>query len=284
MSIIDFHVHAGDFYQLRDDIQGLLKARPMEPQQDVRAIFSSRTELERYLGEQGVVRAIVLAECGPGTNFSITSDMIARLVGDSDMLIPFGSINPNYHTNPVDEWQRSVAMGVRGFKFYPADHAFDPHTPAMMQVYRLCAEAGLPVVFHTGTTAQRDALEQYIHPHEFLPILEANPDLVCILAHAGKPDWCAEALAMTERFANCYVDTALVGLNRLIELGLETRAARHKVLFGSDWPVCGGYTQLMARVQQSAMSPSLRQAIMHDNAAALLARLPERSVALATNA
>jgi uncharacterized protein len=282
MSMIDFHVHAGDFYQLRDDIQGLLKARPMEPDQDVRTVFSSREALEAYLSAQGVTRAIVLAECGPGTNFSITSEMIARLVGDSDMLIPFGSINPNYHANPVDEWQRSVAVGVRGFKFYPADHSFNPHTAGMMEVYRLCAEAGLPVVFHTGTTAQRDALEQYIHPHEFLPILEANPDLVCVLAHAGKPDWCEEALAMTERFPNCYVDTALVGLNRLIDLGLETRPARHKVLFGSDWPVCGGYTQLMGRLEQTSMSAGLRQAIMHDNAAALLARLNEHSGAVAS--
>lgn len=283
MNIIDFHVHAGDFYQLREDIQGLLKARPMEPDQDVRTVFSSRQALEAYLSAQGVRRAIVLAECGPGTNFSITSEMIARLVGDSTMLIPFGSINPNYHHNPVDEWQRSVALGVRGFKFYPADHSFDPYTPGMMEVYRLCAEAGLPVVFHTGSTAQKDALPLYIHPHEFLGILEANPDLVCVLAHAGKPDWCEEALAMTERFANCYVDTALVAVNRLVDLGLETRPARHKVLFGSDWPVCGGYTQLMARVALTEMSPGLRQAIMHDNAAALLARLHESSAALAAN-
>jgi predicted TIM-barrel fold metal-dependent hydrolase len=139
----------------------------------------------------------------------------------------------------------------------------------MKAVYQLCAQANMPVIFHTGSTAQKDAEPRYIHPHDFLPILQDHPEMVCILAHAGKPDWCEEALALTERFENVYVDTALVNIQRLLDLGLARRPAQHKVLFGSDWPVCGG---LMARIGQLDMPAALRQAIMYENAAGLLKR------------
>ena len=40
MNIIDFHVHAGDFYRLREDIPGLLTRRPLEPDVNVADVFS----------------------------------------------------------------------------------------------------------------------------------------------------------------------------------------------------------------------------------------------------
>jgi predicted TIM-barrel fold metal-dependent hydrolase len=187
-------------------------------------------------------------------------------------------VNPNWHPSPLLEWERSVQAGVRGFKFYPADHAFDPITDPMMAVYQACEQQALPVVFHTGSTAQKDTEQRFIHPHEFLPIVESFPQLNIVLAHAGKPDWCAEALDMTERYPQVYVDTGLVSLSSLVALGLEQREARFKVLFGSDWPVCGSYEALLKRHADVQMSEVLRQQIFHDNAANLLADMEKKWV------
>ncbi|MCW7536898.1 amidohydrolase family protein [Aquabacterium sp. A7-Y] len=270
MQIIDFHVHGGDFFRLRDDIQDLLTRRPLEPGADVRQIFSQREAMKAYLQGYGVSRAVVLAECGPGTNFSIDSEMIVALTGQDSGLIPFGSINPNFHADPVAEWRRSVELGVRGFKFYPADHGFDPMTPGMTEVYGLCALHGLPVMFHTGTTAQKDAEQKYIHPRDFEPIIAAHRGMPVILAHAGKPTWYADALELTESYENVYVDTALVDVRALLEFGVETRRAADKILFGSDWPVCGSYAAVLERARNAGMSQRLAQKVFHDNAAALL--------------
>ncbi|WP_069470636.1 amidohydrolase family protein [Candidatus Marithrix sp. Canyon 246] len=126
MKIIDFHTHAGDFYRLREDIQELLTRRPMELGVDITLVLSDPKHLAKYIKPYGVEVGIVFAECGPGTNFSIDSELVANFCKNHKMLIPFGNINPNFHNDVIDEFWKSMKMGVKGFKFYPADHSFDP--------------------------------------------------------------------------------------------------------------------------------------------------------------
>jgi len=64
MKIIDFHVHAGKFELLRDDIQELLTCRPMESNVKVAEVFSQPEILEKYLTDKGIDCAVLLAECG----------------------------------------------------------------------------------------------------------------------------------------------------------------------------------------------------------------------------
>jgi len=97
MKIIDFHVHAGNLQLLRDDIQELLTHRPFEPDVNIAEVFSQPEQMEAYLKNKGVFQGVVLAECRPGTNYTIDSQMIAEFSKKSDVFIPFGSINPNYH-------------------------------------------------------------------------------------------------------------------------------------------------------------------------------------------
>lgn len=275
-AIIDFHVHAGKFELLRDDIQDLLRRRPVEPDIDVTRVFSEPRLMEAYLKRNDVVKAVVLAECGPGTNFSIDSRMIAEFVGSNPFFVPFGSINPNVHES-VAEWERSERLGVQGFKFYPADHGFDALREDMMEVYKRCERASMPVIFHTGLTAQRDASQQFIRPTEFVPIFEACPELIVILAHAGKPHWYDEAFEVVRSFANVHVDTALVDPQALLPY-VEDDVASRKVIFGSDWPVCGSYSAVRTRYEQAGyVNADLLRRILHDNGAELLQRLPART-------
>lgn len=270
--MIDFHVHAGKFDLLRDDIQGLLTKRPFEPGTDVRALFSTPALLEPYLRQHGVERAILLAECGPGTNFSIDSAMIAEYCRGSQFFIPFGSINPNHH-DVVAELEHSIALGVRGFKLYPADHAFDPNTPEMMRVYARCEAAGLPIMFHTGSTAQRDAEPRYIRPDEFEPIIQRFPKLTVILAHAGRPTWYQDAKQIALRYERVYLDTALVEPATLVEQYGDLRALQHKILFGSDWPVVGSYRALVEKLRAAHIAEDVARCILRENAQRVIAAI-----------
>ena len=275
--ITDFHVHAGDFLMLSDDIQGLLTRFPFESGIDVREVFSNAGRMEAYLRRNGVTRAVVLAECGPGTNFTIDSTVIAEFCRHSPVFfIPFGSINPNFHASPAAEWEVGAAAGIRGYKFYPADHGFDALLPSMMEVYGRCEAAGLPVMFHTGLTAQRDASERFIRPEEFRVIIESFPSLPVILAHAGKPYWVDQALEYALRFDNVFLDTALVDPAVVAGLLVREPEVAGKLLFGSDWPVSGSYTALIERYMSSDVGPRWRNALFSDNANRLLGatRLP----------
>lgn len=269
--MIDFHVHAGDFFRLRDDIQGLLTRRPLEEGEDITRLFTEPAELERYLRRHGVQRAVMLAECGPGTNFSIDSEMIAGKARGSDFFIPFGNINPNFH-DARKELEKSLALGVRGFKFYPADHSFDPYTRNMWDVYGECERNGLPIIFHTGHTSQRDAEQKNIQPSDFERIARGFPRLTIILAHAGKPLWYQEARELILRHENLYADTALVPLTELTTVLGDLRDIRHKVVFGSDWPVVGSYSQLMSQLEQAHLPPDIASDILHGNANGILSR------------
>ena len=117
MKIIDFHVHAGNFKLLRDDIQELLTRRPFEPDVNIAEVFSEPEQMEAYLKNKGVFQGVILAECGPGTNYTIDSQMIAEFSEKREIFIPFGSINPNYHNTQSEFW-KSLKLGIKGFKFY----------------------------------------------------------------------------------------------------------------------------------------------------------------------
>src|SRR5262245_2474974 len=112
MDIIDFHVHAGTFHLLRDDIQALLTKKRTETEVDTERLYSDMGALKAYLAGSGVRRAVVVAECGPGTNFSTTSEEIVKLTQGHDFFIPFGNINPNHHDDVLAEFHRSVELGV----------------------------------------------------------------------------------------------------------------------------------------------------------------------------
>jgi len=257
MKIMDFHTHAGDFSRLREDIQELLK------------------HLARYIKPYGVEVGIVFAECGPGTNFSIDSELVANFCKNHEMLIPFGNINPNFH-NVIEEFWKSMEMGVKGFKFYPADHSFDPKTKVMKEVYRLCENFHLPVVFHTGLTAQKDTEQKFIRPRIFGEIAEENPDLVLILAHGGKPHWHTEAVEMMTQFENVYVDTALVDPKNWETVFPNLEKTRHKVLFGSDFPVCGNYKALLEQINAANIQNDFLENIMYWNGKRLLQKVLEK--------
>jgi predicted TIM-barrel fold metal-dependent hydrolase len=218
--IIDFHLHAGNYTDLRAGIQQLIKQIPLEEGVDVTEVFSNTDKMEVYLAKAGVVRSIMLAECGPGTNFSITSELIANRCKDSEILLPFGSVNPQFHTDPMTEFEHSVNMGVKGFKFYPADHDFDALSDVMMAIYRRCEALNLVIMFHTGFTAQKDTEQQFCNPADFIPLLEACPEL--------------------------------------------------PIIFGSDWPVCGNYHNLIQRYNDAGFTDEQLNKIMNANASALI--------------
>lgn len=263
MKIFDFHVHAGDFSLLRDDIQALLLKRPHDT--DLTSIFSKPDRMMAYLKQHDVVKSVILAECGPGTNFSIDSKLITEYCKDNDFFIPFGSINPNYH-DVAEEFQNSIAYGVKGFKFYPADHSFDPTTPEMVAVYQQCEQLGLPVMFHTGLTAQKDTKQQYIKPSDFVFIADKFPALKLILAHAGKPHWFDEAVSHAIKYTNLYLDTALVEPDDIARLCNSNHEVVNKILFGSDLPVVGGYKALVKKYKDSSLTAVMLEKIFYQNA------------------
>src|SRR5882672_7883675 len=70
---------------------------------------------------------------------------------NSDVAIPFASIDPNRGAEGVQEAKRLVSAGkIRGLKLHPPVQKFIPSDSLAYPLYEIFAEAQLPVIFHTG--------------------------------------------------------------------------------------------------------------------------------------
>ncbi len=80
-------------------------------------------------------------------------DLVAGAIRNSDVLIPFGSVDPWHERRAVHRVHELVRdYGVKGFKFHPSMQAFEPNDRRFYPIYEAIAEAGVPALFHTGQT------------------------------------------------------------------------------------------------------------------------------------
>lgn len=273
--VIDFHVHVGDVRRLRNDIRRLLMKQKKDRDFDLENLFSNPRELVKYLRREGVEKAVILAEDGPGTNHHVTTDYVCDFrdaaAEDGAVLIPFGCMNPKRTANILAQYEADLRRGIAGYKLYPADHDFNPVSDALMRFYAQLEREGLVLMFHTGATAQQDGVDAYGNPDIFRPILEAFPMLTVVMAHAGKPLYCTEAERCALEFENCYLDTAFIPAGKLLFYQPNLERISHKVLFGSDWPA--GVRSLsgqVADIHQIGISGAARERILSTNARKVL--------------
>jgi predicted TIM-barrel fold metal-dependent hydrolase len=274
-NVIDFHVHVGDFRRLRGDIQRLLLQRNQKQDFDLEALMSTPKALVNYLRHEGVEKAVILAEDGPGTNYHITTEYVCDFRDaagdDGSMLIPFGCMNPNKTADILATYEGDLRRGICGYKLYPADHNYDPVTDDLMRFYERLERDGLILMFHTGATAQDDGVDAYGNPDIFRPILDQFPALTVVLAHAGKPLFCGEAERCALDYEACYLDTAFISASNLLVYQPNLEKISHKVLFGSDWPA--GVDSLsghVAALRGVGISSEALERILSTNARALL--------------
>ncbi|MFZ1061896.1 MAG: amidohydrolase family protein [Acidimicrobiales bacterium] len=196
----------------------------------------------------------------------------------SDVLIPFGSVDPLTGPAALDTARGLVAdHGVRGFKFHPSLQGFRPNDYQHYALYEVIEELDVPVIFHTGQTGIGAGLpggrgiKLALSDPLLLDEVAADfPGLRMVLAHAGMP-WYENAIAMATHKANVYLD--LSGWSPKYLPAPLVRAATsylsHKVLFGSDFPVITP-ERWLRDFEAVEVSDEIRAKIMKQNAVALL--------------
>ena len=162
----------------------------------------------------------------------------------TDVLIPFGSVDPLQGEAAVDEARRQAELGVRGFKFHPTVQGFDPSDPAYTPLFGAIEQLGLPVLVHTGQTGAGARLPggwgfrlSLSNPMLLDDVAARHPDLQVILAHPSVP-WQDEAISVATHKGNVWLE--LSGWSAKYFPPNLVRAARtylnDKTLFGSDFP------------------------------------------------
>ncbi|MBI1775792.1 MAG: amidohydrolase [Proteobacteria bacterium] len=237
-------------------------------------------EVARYYRQRKMAAVIfpVDTEAEMG-HWRIANEEVAELASEhSDALIPFASIDPAKGKMGVREARRLIEeYGVRGFKFHPSAQGFYPNDRKAYGLYEVIAGAGLPALFHTGQTGVGANMPggggirlKYSNPIYLDDVAVDFPSLTIILAHPSFP-WQDEALAVATHKPQVHID--LSGWSpKYFPANLVQYAntlLKHKVLFGSDFPV---FTpdRWLADFATVNIKPEVRPLILKENAIKLL--------------
>ena len=209
----------------------------------------------------------------------VSNQEVVQFAADnSDIAIPFASINPNRGAEGVQEAKRLLSdSAVRGLKLHPPVQQFFPSDRIAYPLYELFAEARLPVIFHTGHSGIGTGVPggggirlKYGNPMPIDDVAVDFPDLPIIMAHPSFP-WQDEAISICLHKPNVYID--LSGWSpkyfspTLVQY--SNTLLKHKVLFGSDYPLITP-DRWLADFAKIEIRDEVRPLILKENAVKLL--------------
>jgi uncharacterized protein len=275
LTAIDVHVHVQASLASRGFPEG-------SPEAAVAEVFGSELmlnvpELAAYYRERNMAAVCFMVDTvrwgGPVSN----DEILALAARETDVLIPFVSIDP-HREDAADEARRLIAAhAVRGFKFHPSLQAFFPDDRLAYPLYEVIAEHRLPAVFHTGQTAVGSGLRggggvllKYSNPLHLDEVAADFPDMQVIMAHPSVP-WQDEALSVALHKPNVWID--LSGWSPKYFPPQLVRYAnsllKEKVLFGTDFPALTP-ERWLRDFETLDLKPEVRPLILKDNARRLL--------------
>lgn len=218
-----------------------------------------RRYVEKLLGflrDSSVDRALLLAHELPhlpdGTplpersSLYVPNGCVLELAGRHPEFLAGVSIHPA-RKDAMEELEKCLAGGAAALKCLPNVQGIDWNDRRHTGFLERMAEAGLPLLVHTGSERTMPVMDHALASPEVLTrALEIG--VTCIAAHCGTgmmvldPDYFGVFAGMLERFPNLYGDnSALAGLSfRLRPSALRAMVSASmdgRILHGSDLPV-----------------------------------------------
>ena len=277
---IDMHTHAEVSERISDDHEWEAVREASTAYFKNEGQRPAIPEIAAYYRERNMACVIFPVDMESTTGITrVPNEEVAEIAAQNpDVLIPFASIDPAKGKMGAREARRLIErFGVRGFKFHPPVQEFYPNDRGAYVLYEVIAEAGLPAVFHTGHSGIGAGVRggggirlKYANPMYLDDVAVDFPAMPIIMAHPSFP-WQDEALSVCLHKPQVYID--LSGWSpkyfppQLIQYA--NTLLKHKVLFGSDFPMIFP-DRWLADFEQIAIRPEVRPLILKENAIRLL--------------
>jgi len=181
--------------------------------------------------------------------------------------------DPAYVRDLVD----ALDDGCIGLKLHEDVQRLAADDARFAPVYREIARRGGFVLVHAGPIPWRD--EPGAGIGRIARVLEMHPDLNVVVAHFGAPDSLGY-FELMKRHAGLHLDTTMMfapdsPMYALLDhTSFREAIERHadRVLYGTDFPIIPhGYASEAHGIGALGLSPGTVQAVMHGNAARLIA-------------
>jgi len=184
---------------------------------------------------------ILAAWQAPGIGPLISNDEVAGWVArHPDRFRALAAVDLDKPMEAVRELSRRVQSdGFIGLRVLPWLWRAAPTDRRYYPLFAACVELGVPFCTQVGHTGPLYPSE----PGRPIPYIDQVaidfPELRIVCGHVGYP-WTEEMVAVARKHENVYIDTSAYTIRRLpgeLVAYMKTRSGRHKVMFGSNFPM-----------------------------------------------
>ena len=271
MEIIDIHLHVGQLFEWQPEAVRLwMDSGPYRS-----LIYDDHGRLvpeqfNRVLADEGVVGGVLLPEYSPQTAGVMPVERCFEVSEQFPQYLPFGAVNPLVHDDVVAEFERQLALGVRGLKLHGVHGLYPVNDRRLYTLYELCSVRDLPVMMHAGTSIFPRTKLKHADPYLYDEVAADFPDLSLILCHGGRGFWYRLAEFMLVRHPRVYIDISGLPPQKLLQYYPKMERLSEKFLFGSDFPGVPGLQLNVEKLSRLGLSRQAMENICHRNARRLL--------------
>ena len=160
-------------------------------------------------------------------------------------------------------------LGFVGAHWYPHWFSMPPNAPQIYPYYAKCCELDIPIMMQVGHNlvySRERRLPSVGRPILLDQVAIDFPDLKLIGIHVGIP-WTDEMISMCWKHENIYTagDAYAPRYWPPQYVHYANSYGRHKVLFGTDWPVIDP-ERAVAEVDELDLQAAAKRMLMRDNA------------------
>jgi uncharacterized protein len=224
---------------------------------------------DAYLEAEGVDVAVLLCEYSPlATGIQPVENLLPILAVNPVRMRFLANVNPHLHDPLLAEFERQLALGAVGLKLHPVHARFAPNEAVLWPLYVRCQEAGLPVVFHCGTSIFAGAVNRYADPALVDEVAGAFPDLKIVLAHGGRGWWYDAAGFIALMRPNVWIELSGLPPKKLPQYYRSFDLGRlgQRFIFATDWPGVPGIARNAAAVADLGFDRDTLERIFWRNA------------------
>lgn len=255
--IIDVHAHIfpGKIVHKAVDAIGDFYSIPMDG-------IGTGEDLVRRGREIGVEKYVVHSAATTPAQVPHINDFIAHEMQAHPEFIGLATLHP-FMEGAAEEYDRALAMGLRGLKLHPDFQEFNIDDPQAMEMYKIVQGRGT-ILFHVG-----DETRDFSSPTRLARVLDAMPGLSVIAAHmGGYQAWDEARACLLGR--DVYIDSssALFKLDPVEAADMMRAHGMDKVLFGTDYPMWI-HKEELERFMRVPLTDAEREKVLYTNAARL---------------
>jgi len=273
--LVDAHVHAPRLSTLKPAWREW--AAEFGGRHDWRSAYDDAGDpvparLDALFASEGVDRVLLFCEYSPRATGLQTIDDLLPIVSHNPVRFRLvANVNPHLHHPLASEVERQLALGAVALKVHPVHGAFDPGDKELYAAYQICADRGVPVIVHTGSSSFPGSRAKFGDPALMLDPVEQFPEVNFVFAHGGRGWWYDTATFLALSKPNVWLDLAGLPPKNLPTYYARFDLSRlaEKMVFGTDWPGIPGVARNARALAALGWSGEVLRGVLSGNAAKL---------------